>query len=113
MTLIETPVVTDGNPHQIHLFKCNPESFDCPSKYRGVGHIKDITFPGHDTACLNSLLYTLVRKTDINPSGKPVLFIPDTFTMAEQYNFFHYLISSIIHPSPFSKINDFHSVVRP
>ena len=83
--LIEAPGLADGDPVEIHLIEDDIEGLDGTLEVAGVGEgeVKSILL--QRLACSGSLLDTLIGQVHIGPSGKAILQVPLTLSVAYQY----------------------------
>jgi hypothetical protein len=84
MTLVEPPRVMDRYPHLVHLVHGYPKGPYRALKNRGERDIKYKTLFFENLTRIFGLGDPLFGKVDIGPAGEPVLFVPDTLSVAEQ-----------------------------
>ena len=85
MTFIQTPVIDNGNIHEIEFFQGNPESFNGSFERRRVGLVeresplaqKDTTFVGFN--------FAIVGQGTIHPSRKLEVMIKEEGKTSIQY----------------------------
>jgi hypothetical protein len=84
MPLIQAPIFVDGNPHEFHLIKHNPQGPNGTLQNRGERHVKHNPMFLQNSSGISYLFFAAIEQIDICPTGKEVLLIPLTLPMPQQ-----------------------------
>ena len=84
MPFVQTPGLVDRDPDAIHGLKRQPERPDGPRQHRGVCANRSKAFCLQQLTGAPRLRFSFRSQIDIYPTGKPVLQIPLTLTVADE-----------------------------
>ena len=70
MTFIQTPIVDNGNVHEVKFLEGNPQGLDGSFQCRRVSLVKSKATLGEQTTTLAGFLLTSFRQGTIDPTSK-------------------------------------------
>ncbi len=87
MTLVEAPVLDNGEPLSVHLGKHVVEGVDSTLEVGGIAQVKVKACLFEGTAALLSLFNAVLGQLNICPASELVFLVPFAFAMADKYQF--------------------------
>src|SRR5215831_9921055 len=93
MTFIHAPRFVNRDPQPVHFVQGEPECANRTLQNGRVSHVEQITVTEHLPACGSRFFDALWTEINIRPAREAVFFVPDTFSVAQQYKSFHGLPS--------------------
>src|SRR5262245_37220296 len=89
MTLVQAPVLLDGNPKAIEPVECDVERSNGTLQQRCVGDVEVVLTFAQQSAGLGGFFAALVGQVDIGPAGEPVFLVPGALAVTEQDDLGH------------------------
>ena len=84
MAFVEAPGLVDGDPHEVEFVEGDPEGADGALQDGGEGDVEGVAAFLEELARLPGLDAALIGEVDVGPTGEPVFFVPDAFTVPQQ-----------------------------